>query len=51
MELKESGFFCQLVRVKATNKGRFLKLLCATFTFTPLCIGYFTQNMCAPGKV
>ena len=51
MELKYVGLFCRLVTEDDASKGRFLKLVCATFTTFPLSIGYFTQNVCSPGKI
>ena len=51
MELKYLGFFCRLATEYVASKGRFLKLVCATFTTFPLSIGYFTQNVCSPGKI
>jgi len=51
MELKSSGFFYLSAHAVATCKGHFLKRVCAAFTVAPLFTGYFSQNMCEPGKV
>ncbi len=47
----QAFFLRLLIRLWVMSNGYFLKVLCGTFTLKPLCGGYFTQNMSAPGKV
>ena len=51
MELLKRGFQPGTTGFLTTYKGRFLKLVCVTFTPHPVTLGIFTQNMFALGKV